>query len=74
MPGAHDINFKETRQADRESFRYWRFRRPVKIAGIMRPFEQLAFGNHLLELVFADKEILPAVNLGGARRSRRNRD
>jgi hypothetical protein len=74
LPCAYDINFKQTRQSDREPFRYWRFRRPVKIAGITRPFEQLAFGGHLLKLVFADKKILPAVNLAGARRSRRYRD
>jgi hypothetical protein len=74
LPGAHDINFKQTRQSGRESFRYWRFRRPVKIAGIIRPFEQLTFDGHLLKLVFADKKILPAVDLAGARRSGRYRD
>jgi hypothetical protein len=74
LPGADNIDFKQTRQADREPFSYWRFRCAIEIAGITCPFEQLATGGHLIELVFADKKILPAVNLAGPRRSRRHGD
>ena len=74
LPGAHYINFKQARQSDRQPFRHWRFRCSVIIAGVARPFEQLAAGGHFLELVFADKEILPARNLAGSRRPSGYRD
>jgi hypothetical protein len=74
LPGAHDINFKQTRQANGKPFRYRRPWRPVVIAGITCPFEKLAAGGHFLELVLGDKEILPAMDLARPRRTRGYRD
>jgi hypothetical protein len=74
LPGADNINFEQTRPPIGKPLRYWRFRSAVIITGIARRFEKLAAGGHFPELVLGNKEILPAMDLAGSRRSRGYRD